>query len=470
MTIQSLKLLRGIIDDSISQLEAYYSTHSVDFPSLDAPYTLDAAELARSQPEVVQAVNALTAASYQLMTTVRAPFLTLFDTACAHQLSACLRVAEEINAAEFLREGGPAGRHIREIAAYSGLEPNRLGRILRLLATHHIFQEVKPDVFANNRISSYLDTGKPSGWLSTHRTEKYDGTPGGGALVGHLSDEVCKASSYIYETLTDPVMGQSFSTSHTPINQAFKTDKSFFPWLEEPFNKERFARYGAAIRGTSLWNSLDAVLYGYDWASLTPDDLIVDVGGGTGMPSMQIARAFPSARIVIQDRPEVVEQGKRYWSEVFPEAYNTGRVSFQVNDIFGQQPQTKASVFFVRTILHDWPDHEALKILLNLRHAAAPTTKLVIADYMIPYACPDDSDAALLPGAKGLIAPPPLLANLGKASSTAYGLDMVMFCNCNGQERTLAHFIDLAKQAHWRAIRLHRRDDNPFGFLVAEPM
>jgi len=33
-------------------------------------------------------------------------------------------------------------------------------RILRLLATNHIFIEVSPDVFANNRLSSVLDTGK----------------------------------------------------------------------------------------------------------------------------------------------------------------------------------------------------------------------------------------------------------------------------------------------------------------------
>jgi hypothetical protein len=33
-------------------------------------------------------------------------------------------------------------------------------RFLRLLATNHIFTEVSPDVFANNRLSSVLDTGK----------------------------------------------------------------------------------------------------------------------------------------------------------------------------------------------------------------------------------------------------------------------------------------------------------------------
>ena len=33
-------------------------------------------------------------------------------------------------------------------------------RILRILATNYIFTEVSPDVFANNRLSSVLDTGK----------------------------------------------------------------------------------------------------------------------------------------------------------------------------------------------------------------------------------------------------------------------------------------------------------------------
>ena len=32
--------------------------------------------------------------------------------------------------------------------------------ILRLLATNYIFIEVSPDVFANNRLSTVLDTGK----------------------------------------------------------------------------------------------------------------------------------------------------------------------------------------------------------------------------------------------------------------------------------------------------------------------
>jgi hypothetical protein len=38
-------------------------------------------------------------------------------------------------------------------------------RVLRLLATHHVFREVEPDVWTNNRLSSMLDTMKPTSEL-----------------------------------------------------------------------------------------------------------------------------------------------------------------------------------------------------------------------------------------------------------------------------------------------------------------
>ena len=34
------------------------------------------------------------------------------------------------------------------------------GHVLRLLATYHWLREVRPDVFANNRLSSFIDSGK----------------------------------------------------------------------------------------------------------------------------------------------------------------------------------------------------------------------------------------------------------------------------------------------------------------------
>ena len=49
---------------------------------------------------------------------------------------------------------------MKEIIILSVIKKMHPARILRLLATNHIFAEVSPDVFANNRLSSALDTGK----------------------------------------------------------------------------------------------------------------------------------------------------------------------------------------------------------------------------------------------------------------------------------------------------------------------
>ena len=79
-----------------------------------------------------------------------------------------------------------------------------IGRILRLLATQHIFKEVAPDVFANNRISSTIDTYKSVAEINAKYVslveialrshmfpvpspqDKHNGTSGTAALANHL--------------------------------------------------------------------------------------------------------------------------------------------------------------------------------------------------------------------------------------------------------------------------------------------
>jgi hypothetical protein len=57
-------------------------------------------------------------------------------------------------------DGGMQGLRVDKIAEYTKVDPAKLARVLRLLATNHVFIEVTPDTFCNNRLSSMLDTGK----------------------------------------------------------------------------------------------------------------------------------------------------------------------------------------------------------------------------------------------------------------------------------------------------------------------
>lgn len=49
---------------------------------------------------------------------------------------------------------------------------------------------------------------------------------------------------------------------------------------------------------------------GFDWAGLPAGSKFVDVGGGVGTQAMRLAREFPHLKYVVQDRAEVIEQGK----------------------------------------------------------------------------------------------------------------------------------------------------------------
>lgn len=143
------------------------------------------------------------------------------------------------------------------------------------------------------------------------------------------------------------------------------------------------------------------------------------------------------------------------------------------------------SVFLVRTICHDWPDELVVKILCNLRSAAGGSTRLIVGDYVIPYACPSDNLEVTSNSSNA----PPLLGNLGKAGFNAYYIDMtVSYANVvgvlypasdfdikmevllNGQERTLPHQIALAEKAGWKVTQVNNIRNSHFGYLVAEPV
>lgn len=80
-------------------------------------------------------------------------------------------------------------------------------------------------------------------------------------------------------------------------------------------------------------------------------------------------------------------------------------------NFFESQPVKNAAVYFMRLVLHDWPDNKCLQILQILREAAAPTTKLIVFDQLMTYAC--DYDGPFSEVSNPTKPPAPLLANLG---------------------------------------------------------
>ncbi|KAF8509859.1 O-methyltransferase-domain-containing protein [Hysterangium stoloniferum] len=439
--------LTDLLVASVKRIEGVCAARGVDFPSLEDPFTPESEQI-RADPVISEASSTLLAAALHLVALVRPPSITIATAGTSYYLSAALRVAIEANVPEILRTAGPEGLHTKQISEKNGIDSGKLARILRFLCTHHIFRELSPDVFTNNRLSSLVDTMKAPDEILKNPLEKYDGTTGMAALVTHCADEDAKGAAYIWETLSDQTTAHSEEPNASPMCRAFNTDKTIWSWFEESHNALRLRRFGVAMAGVNSTQSENSLLQDFDWGSLTPGSIVVDVGGGIGVSCLVLARAFPHLKFVIQDRAPVLENAYKVCI-ICLKAISCGQVIFQTHDFFTEQPVKNAAVFILKQILHDWSDKYAQQIVARLREASTSMTSLVVVDHMTPYSCAVAGDNEVYP-------PAPLLANMGPANPMPYVTDLSMLVHFNSQERTKEHIFDLLKSSGWEAITLSR--------------
>ncbi|KAJ6581687.1 O-methyltransferase [Mycena capillaripes] len=466
-SISTLRRLASIITDSVDTMERVYAASGVPLPSLDEPFNRhNPTEALRQDPEVSNAVKNLMAAAAQISATVCDPMRLAVNTSRAFHLSSCLLVASNLNVVEILREAGPKGAAAEDIAEPSHVNPGLIARILRLLATHHIFREISPGVFANNRVSSTLDKGKLSSVLNSNRADRFIGSSGIAALVEQSADIAGKSGVY----LADSVLN---ADGVLPFKLAYRTEEDFFTWLHQAENSYNATRFGVAMQGTAATEPSDLIFQGFDWGLLPHNGTIVDVGAGIGHASLTISKKYPHLRMVMQDLARSIELSKGYWRDNFPEHISKQMVKFQVHDFFSPQPIKDAAAFLLRYILHNWPDDQAQVMLRHLRAAALPTTRLVILEKILPFAAVEDLEAWRTKDIAGAFRPSaeyPLLPNWGPATADLYLLDLAMHVLFGGMERTLEGFWDLLEPSGWKLVEVHHCAGSQLSHLVAIPV
>jgi hypothetical protein len=126
----------------------------------------------------------------------------------------------------------------------------------------------------------------------------------------------------------------------------------------------------------------------------------------------------------------------------------SNRITFVEHDFFQGQPLKNAAIYFMRYIIHDWPDKEAKMILEHVRDAMSPSSRLLICErIMVPTYRPKTDEKRSVE-----TAPWPLLANWANAASS--GADLSMMTNFNAKERTVEEFNILINDVGLRVEKL----------------
>ncbi|KAL9938006.1 hypothetical protein V8E36_003551 [Tilletia maclaganii] len=384
-------------------------------------------------PVAHRAINTLLGAAGMIPELVQDPGERLLELAGEYFEARALHIAAKLRIADLLATAGAKGLTKEELAKATGLEKGKLARVMRLLASIHVFKEIGPDTWTNNRISQELVKNEPLR-----------------AYLYHYGEEPYRAADALMFNLDDPVKGHSYDILDAAFSDVYGR-KPRWEWLEEKDEdgkpREQLERFGLAMLGAGRV-VVPGTLADFPWAELGKAK-VVDIGGGVGAMCMALASIFPDLSFVLQDRPEVVEHGKQIWSSQYPQFVEQNRIEFMPHNFFEPEPVLDADVYWMRYIMHDWSDSFCIDILKNIKPAldGRPDARLLIADQIMVTAHGSD----LLPADSR--APEPLPANFGAPARFSHERDINMCALLNGIERTPAEFEELVKAAGLKVTR-----------------
>ncbi|WP_328453778.1 methyltransferase [Amycolatopsis sp. NBC_00438] len=109
---------------------------------------------------------------------------------------------------------------------------------------------------------------------------------------------------------------------------------------------------------------------GYDWSGARH---VVDVGGGTGALLAAVLETDPALRGTLVDLPDTVRRGREHLA-----ARGLGdRCAFAGQSFFDPLPEG-GDVYVLSSVLHDWADRDAARILGRCAEAAGAGGRVLI--------------------------------------------------------------------------------------------
>ena len=258
-------------------------------------------------------------------------------TPMAIRVAATLRIADHIAAGT---------RTTAALAQAVNADQDALGRVLRHLVTANVLTRPDLDTFGLADLGERLRDDHPDGirrWLDL------DGAIGrADTCFVHLLHTVRTG---------EPAYPRQFG-------RGFWDDLAANPDLSASFD---------TLMGARLVADAPAIAHGYPWRGFGH---LIDVGGGNGALLIAILHAHPGLRGTVLDLPGAVTRA----ADAIAAAHLTDRADTVAASAFDPLP-LGAGGYVVSSVLHDWPDEDAARILRRCAEAAGTTgTVLVIEE------------------------------------------------------------------------------------------
>ncbi|GGT57277.1 hydroxyneurosporene-O-methyltransferase [Streptomyces coeruleorubidus] len=282
---------------------------------------------------------------------------------------------------------GDTPRPAADVAADAGAEPQPMTRLLRALAGLGLLREHGFGTFAVAPAGLLLAPGRPDSLTSFVRM--------------FTEPAIIRA----WEHLDDSVR-----TGDVAFDTVFGTD--FFSHLAR--QPELSGEFNAAMSQATA-ETAAALPHAFDFGRFGS---VTDVGGGDGTLLAGVLVAFPGLTGVVHDTSEGLAQAP----ENLRRHGLTERCSLIAGDFFRSVPEG-SDLYLMKSILHDWPDDRAVRILRHCRAALPPGGRVLILEPVLPEIVRADDDGS------------------------TYLSDLNMLVNVGGRERTRKDFEALCEAA-----------------------
>ena len=318
--------------------------------------------------------------------------MVVFRDVTAPWLASALALAAELDLAERVEGGCDA---LDGLASQLSLPKESLERLLRILEAHGYFRL----------------------------------TPGGRVLQTSLSRVLCRdvggafvrlqGSSWYREAFLPEVVLSGWREGKTPFDVAHGLP--FFEYLEE--QTQRSELFSGAMANITRF----CAPYLVGELGLRPGERYLDVGGGDGEFARALSRRYPNSDVEVFDRiPADSESDLRAHQ----------------GDLFGQYPGGFQGVI-LKSILHDWPDSQALEVLRRCREAVSLHGRLFVIECLLPQA-----------------------DGLSLTDEASFAMDWNVWTTLSGRERTFVELDALLTQTGWKKVAL-RKTATPYQILEA---